>query len=92
MGGMGGKVGSVCGDLDRAIEVGSEDPHSTLPQARDCVRGRVAVFVVGADADHSYSRMQRVEQRLGRRRAAAVMRDLQHVELRSQVLRQALRK
>lgn len=49
----------------------------------------MAIVVVGTHADQRDARVERVEQRLGGRRAAAVVCDLQDVELRSQPPRES---
>lgn len=77
------QVGTVGRDLYRAIQVGPEDLRPIALEAGDGLGRRVAVIVVHADADNGNARVERLHQRLRRRRAAAVVRHLEHVELRS---------
>ena len=76
------QIGSIGGYLDRSGQVGSIDRRPDGVEAGERLGRRVAVVVVGTDADDRDPWLQRLDQRHRRRRAAAVVRDLQHVQLR----------
>jgi hypothetical protein len=70
------------GDLDRAREVGPEHAASVVRQAGECRRGRMSVRIARTNGDHRQRGSEGVEQGIGGRRRAAVMCDLQEVDVR----------
>jgi hypothetical protein len=56
------QVGTIGRDLDRAVQVGPEDLRTVALQAPEGLGSRVAVVVVGADADDRDARAERLDQ------------------------------
>jgi hypothetical protein len=70
-------------DLDVAAEVRSEHRDATLGQPFQRRGGRVPVRVVGPDRDEREPGLESIQERPGRRRRAAVMRNLQELDRRN---------
>ena len=87
---MSDQVGAIRAYLDRTVDVGPEQLRAASLQARLCARGGVAVRVAEARADDRDARAERGDERIGSRRPAAVVSDLEHVELAAGAFRDAI--
>lgn len=85
--GVSKQVGSVGRYFDRSVQVGPEHLRADAFEPGQGFRGWVAVVVVRTGTDHRYPRTKRLDQAHRRRRAAAVVRDLEDVELRADAIR-----
>ncbi len=74
---------AVRADAHRAIQIGPEDFGTRCLEALDGPLTGMTVVVVAADADSRDTWSQGVHEALGRRRAAAVVGNLQEVEARA---------
>ena len=75
------QVGSVCGDVDRAVEVGPEHARTALPEPLNGLWRWVAVWVAPSGADYRHLRPGLFQEVVGGCGAAAVVRHLQDVDL-----------
>ncbi len=89
--GLRDEIVAVGRDLDRAINVGAKKLCPAVDEAPDRLRRRMAVGIAPAGADHRDPRVEPLHESIRGRRSAAVMSDLEHVERRRQLVRDARR-
>jgi hypothetical protein len=77
---VGNEIGSVGADVNEAVEVGAVDLRATGSEPSYGLWRRVAVGIAPTCADDGDARPHLLDECVGRGRAAAVVRDLEHVQ------------